>query len=99
MMKVTCPNCGHKIYRAKAEVKTIETGLKHFNIDETGVRVLDKSLATKYSPEGGIVDVDFQPKRAWCQHCESQDCIHVKYALSLSIVKQILKKKGWKMHD
>lgn len=71
--------------------------MEHFNLDENGVRILDKSLTTEHSPRGRIVDIYFKDKRAWCEHDESFDCKHVEYALSLPVVQEILKKKGWKL--
>jgi hypothetical protein len=71
--------------------------MEHFNLDEKGVEILDKSLATKYSPRGGIVDIYFKDKRVWCEYDDSFKCKHVLFALSLPVVQEILKKKGWKI--
>jgi Arc/MetJ-type ribon-helix-helix transcriptional regulator len=68
--------------------------LEHFNICEEGVRVLDRSLANEHS-KGRIIDIYFKPDNAWCEYCESTDCRHVKFALSLPEVRKILKEKGW----
>jgi hypothetical protein len=71
--------------------------MEHFNIDEHGVKILDRSLKTERSPRGIIVDVYFKEKRAWCEYDQTEDCKHVEYALSLPIVQEIFKKKGWNM--
>jgi hypothetical protein len=71
--------------------------LAHFNINEEGVRILDPSLATKYSPNGRIVDIFFKDGKAYCDYDKTDKCQHVQYALSLPIVKKIFKKKGWKI--
>jgi hypothetical protein len=71
--------------------------MKHFNLDENGVKVLDKALASEHSPRGRILDIFFKDKRAWCQYDDSLDCKHVEYALGLPVVQEILKKKGWKI--
>lgn len=70
--------------------------MQHFNLDENGVRILDPSLAAPNSPKGRIIDVYFKQKKIWCDYDESDDCRHIKYALSLPIVQEILKKRGWK---
>lgn len=71
--------------------------LEHFNLDEKGVRIRDPSLATENNPHGRIIDVYFKEKKAWCEYDDSQNCKHVDYALSLPVVQEILKKKGWKI--
>jgi hypothetical protein len=71
--------------------------MSHFNVDENGVKILDPSLATEHSPHGRIVDVYFKERKAWCEYDDSQNCKHVEFALSLPIVQEILKKKGWKL--
>jgi Arc/MetJ-type ribon-helix-helix transcriptional regulator len=83
------------------EVKTLKPTteappLEHFNLDEHGVRVLDRSLATKTS-RGRIIDVYFKPDNVWCDYCQSSNCQHVKFALNLPQVQNILNKKGWKI--
>lgn len=70
--------------------------LEHFNVDEEGVRILDRTLATKTS-SGRIIDVYFKPDSAWCDYCQSDSCRHVKFALELPAVQEILDKKGWKI--
>jgi hypothetical protein len=70
--------------------------LEHFNLDEHGVRVLDRSLANKTSI-GRIIDVYFKPDNVWCDYCQSGNCQHVKFALNLPEVQNILNKKGWKI--
>jgi len=76
----------------------LQPPLEHFNLGEEGVRILDRTLAD-YRTRGRIVDVYFKPDRAWCEYCESSKCRHVKYALSLPEVREILRKKGWKIAE
>ena len=71
---------------------------EHFNINEHGVRVLDRTLADKTS-EGRIIDVYFKPDKVWCEYCESAGCQHVKFALGLPEVQKILHEKGWKIPE
>jgi Arc/MetJ-type ribon-helix-helix transcriptional regulator len=68
--------------------------LEHFNIDELGVRILDRTLASKTS-SGRIIDVYFKPDIVWCDYCQSSSCRHTKFALELPEVQDILDKKGW----
>jgi hypothetical protein len=97
MVRVTCPSCGYKVDAKSNRMRDDFLNLEHFNIDEKGVRILDRSLATEHSPNGRIVDVYFKERKAWCEYDDSSDCKHIEYALSLPIVKEILKKKGWKI--
>jgi hypothetical protein len=68
--------------------------LEHFNLNELGVRILDRTLADKTS-RGRIIDVYFKPDNVWCDYCQSSSCQHVKFALNLPEVLEILHKKGW----
>lgn len=71
--------------------------LEHFNLDEDGIRIVDHSLVTRNSPNGRIIDVYFKQEKVWCDHCKSQECRHVKFALEIPKVKEILKNKGWEI--
>ena len=68
--------------------------LEHFNVDEEGVRILDRTLATK-TTNGRIIDVYFKPESVWCDYCQSSSCRHIKFAEDLPAVQEILNKKGW----
>ena len=68
--------------------------LEHFNLNETGIRILDRSLSSKTS-SGRIIDIVFKPDKVWCEYCESSKCQHAKFALELQPVQEILSKKGW----
>ena len=76
--------------------KPMPPALEHFNLNEHGVRVLDRTLPNTTS-SGRIIDVYFNPDKVICEYCESSDCRHVKFALSLPEVQKILRKKGWKI--
>jgi len=82
----------------KILVPTPPPTLEHFNLTENGVTILDRSLEP---PKGALVDVYFKPDaknrlQARCQYDETNDCRHVKFALDLPEVQEILQKKGWK---
>ena len=70
--------------------------LEHFNINEEGVRILDRSLANHMS-KGRIIDVYFKPDKIWCEYCQSSSCNHVKFALNIPEVRKIIIKKGWEI--
>lgn len=94
MRQVSCPSCIQKVPNPIYEKQAL---MEHFNIDEHGIKILDCGLTSKYSPRGRIVDVHFKPNKAWCVYCESEQCRHVEFALSLPLVQNILEKKGWKI--
>jgi Arc/MetJ-type ribon-helix-helix transcriptional regulator len=68
--------------------------LEHFNIDQNGVRVLDRTLSSK-TTGGRIIDVYFKPDSVWCEYCQNSNCKHTRFALELVEVQNILDKKGW----
>jgi hypothetical protein len=72
--------------------------LEHFNLNEQGVRVLDRTIPNS-SSTGRIIGVYFKPDKVICEHCESSNCRHVKFALGLPEVQKILRKKGWKIEE
>lgn len=73
--------------------------LEHFNVGETGVRILDRSLANKTS-SGTVVDINFRPKGIWCTYCMASRCRHITFALKVPSIQEIVVKKrleGWKL--
>lgn len=73
--------------------------LEHFNISEDGVRILDRTLANKTS-RGRIIDVYFRPEGIWCDHCQTSDCRHIHFALTVPSIQDVIVKKrleGWKL--
>ena len=70
--------------------------LEHFNLNENGVRVLDRTVSNS-SSNGRIIEVYFKPDKVVCEYCESHNCRHVKFALALPEVQKILRKKGWRI--
>ena len=76
--------------------------LKHFNLNEDGVRIQDLNLATSNSPHGLIIDVAFKPKGIWCDYCETNDCRHIEFALSVSAIQKVIRKRirdGWNLPE
>lgn len=68
---------------------------RHFNLDEKGVKIQDNE-------KNQIVDINFSPKGIQCEYCHSNTCRHVEFALSISTIRGIIKKKkqeGWKLPE
>jgi hypothetical protein len=72
--------------------------LEHFNISEEGVRVLDRTLRNG-TANGRIIDIYFKPEKIICEYCDSNNCRHVQFALSIPAVQKIMQQKGWKMKE
>jgi len=73
--------------------------LEHFNICEHGVRILDRTLANGIS-NGRIIDVYFRPEGAFCEYCQTDNCKHIQFALTIPKIREIIWKKreeGWKL--
>jgi len=62
--------------------------LEHFNINEDHVTVIDHRARM-------LADVYFKGNRVFCELCKAENCEHVKYALNIPKVQQLLRKKGW----
>ena len=65
--------------------------LEHFNVYEDHVTIIDRSRKA-------IVNVYFRNK-PWCDLCEEHDCEHIRYALGIPKVIEILRKHGWIIED
>lgn len=97
-----CPNCMVKVRNPQGILKGIMKAsefamMEHFNLDENGIRIVDRALKTDRSPNGRIIDIFFKERKAWCDYDKSAKCKHIEFALSLPIVQEILRKKGWKL--
>lgn len=68
---------------------------EHVNTYEDKVRILDNNIGKR----GDIVTVQFKGKVAFCDYCESKDCIHVKYCWEIPQVVEVLKKHGLRLPD
>lgn len=76
----------------------LQPPLEHFNLDEHGVRILDRTLANR-ATRGRIIDVYFKPEAVWCDYCKTSGCRHAEFALNVPEVQEILRKKGWKVAE
>ena len=71
---------------------------EHFNVNEDGVMIRDWTL----EPGPRLIQVYFKPDKIWCEYCLSDRCNHIRYALTVPKVKEIIKKhikEGWKLPD
>lgn len=69
--------------------------LEHFNLNEDGVRILDRSM-------NKIVDIFFKPNGIRCDYCEASDCRHIQFALTVPAIKDVVKRKrgeGWRLPE
>ena len=62
--------------------------LEHWNVNQDHVTVLDHRLRM-------LADVYFKNNKVYCELCKAENCEHVKYALNIPKVQQLLHKKGW----
>jgi len=94
---------GKRGFRTRAEIakeairkflSEYKPHLEHFNIDveKQCVRVIDHKRRC-------IADVYFTEKGIWCEWDNSTDCEHVKYALEIPKVREILRKHGWEIEE
>jgi hypothetical protein len=72
--------------------------LEHFNISEEGVRVLDRTLRNG-TANGRIIDIYFKPEKIICEYCDSSNCRHIQFALTVPAVRRIMHEKGWKIKE
>ena len=73
-----------KILVPKAEPPPLE----HWNVNQDHVTVLDHRARM-------LADVYFKGNKVYCELCKAENCEHVKYALNIPKVQQLLHKKGW----
>jgi len=66
----------------------------HQNTYDDKVRILDNKIGKM----GDIVTIFLRDefKKGFCDYCESESCVHVKYMWELKDVVKILKKKGFR---
>jgi hypothetical protein len=72
---------------------------EHFNLNADGVRILDRTISNG-GLNGRIIDVYFKPKGIRCEYCQSDDCRHIHFALTVPAIKEVIEKKrldGWKL--
>lgn len=72
-----------------------ESVLQHFNLNEDGVAILDRAINM-------IANVAFTPKGIRCDYCETDDCRHIDFALTIPEVQSVVKKRrkeGWKLPE
>jgi len=65
----------------------------HVNTEDKHITIQDEKM-------GCVADVYVREQgKLWCEYCDSLDCDHVSYALTLPEVKKALKKKGFDVEN
>ena len=77
-----------RIFRHTPELPLME----HFNLDDDGVQILDRTLASRLS-SGKVVDIHFRPEGIWCSHCQAGSCRHIDFALAVPAIEEVVEKK------
>jgi len=65
---------------------------EQINFDDNGTKILDRELRR-------VADVVLKPSSAYCKLDETNNCEHIRFALSLPEVHDIYRKKGWKLPE
>lgn len=72
--------------------------LEHFNLNEDGVIIADRS-----NPKGvQLCQIWFKPEGIQCEECGTDDCKHVRFALSHPPIQEVIRKRrleGWKLPE
>jgi hypothetical protein len=83
-----------RLEELKSQVKAVPRFLK-INGDEQGVKIYDNELKGNKQ-----VDVYFTPNGIRCGYHQLSDCEHIRFALSLPEVRNMVRKRqkeGWKL--
>lgn len=75
-----------------------ETGLRHHNLSENGVTIVD----TNRPISDQLCEIYFKPQGLKCGKCARNDCKHIRYALTVPKVKEIIRKRrmeGWDLPE
>ena len=72
--------------------------LEHFNLNEDGVIIADRSR-----PKGDqLCQVWFKPEGIECEKCGTNNCEHIRFALSHPPIQQVIRKRrmeGWNLPE
>jgi hypothetical protein len=66
---------------------------EHINVDSNGAKILDRQLKE-------VIQVYIRQDGIYCEHDETDECEHIKYALELEDVQKIViqkRKEGWNL--
>lgn len=74
-----------------------KTGFRfaHFNLDSNGVKIMDKTTKK-------LTQIFFKPEGIECGTCFKAECEHIKFALTVDAVKDVIRQKrkeNWKVPD
>ena len=87
-------------YYREHQTEFFQVFLESFNIDDNGVKILERSHLDRKKKR--IADIYFKPSGIFCNLCQSNDCIHIRFALEDPDNQQILnekRKQGWKIPE
>jgi hypothetical protein len=76
----------------RLRLQELTPSLEHFNVNRDHVTIIDHKRRR-------FADVYFSRKGVKCELCMSQNCEHVKYALTIPKVVEALQKHGWKIEQ
>ena len=65
---------------------------EHFNVYEDHITIWDNKLRR-------LIDVYIRDRGLVCEYCESDDCEHTRFVLSIPKVVKTLRKHGWIIKD
>jgi hypothetical protein len=83
------------IQKEAQERRLQEPELEHYNLNNDGVRILDRTI-------NRIADLFFKPDGIWCDYCEENQCRHIIFALTVPVIQGVIRKRrrdGWKLPD
>ena len=77
--------------------------LEHFNLNDTGVRILDRSPCHQVKSSGKVIDIHFRPEGDPGQPTASQTvAVTSTFALTVRAIGEVVEKKrkeGWKLPE
>jgi hypothetical protein len=82
-------------YEQLKEAESEPPRLEQINFDDNGMKIHDRQLCK-------VVTVYFKPTGIFCDEDQSDQCEHIDFALSLSTVKNHIRKRrkeGWKLPE
>lgn len=79
----------------KSQIEKPLPRFEHFNKGTNGVKISDRSLHR-------IADINFKPEGIFCELCQSSNCEHINFALTVPAIQAIIRRKrkeGWKLPE
>lgn len=80
------------------EYEVHPVAFEYFNLNENSVIIADKSR-----PKGDqLCQIWFKPEGIECENCGTNNCKHIRFALSHPPIQQVIRKRrmeGWKLPE